>query len=41
MSAEKLDLFAPEAAVKMCSWNYIFWKSVNNICEVAHLGKTI
>ena len=39
VSAEKLDLFVPEAAMKMCSWKYIFWKSLKNICKETHLGK--
>ena len=33
MSAKKLDLFVTEAAVEMCSWKYIFWKSLKNICK--------
>ena len=33
VSAEKLDLFVPEATVEMCPWKYIFWKSLKNICK--------
>ena len=41
VSAEKLNLFVPEAAVEIFSWKYMFWKSLKNICKGARLGKMI
>ena len=41
VSAEKLDLFVPEAAVEICFWKYIFWKSLKNIYKEAHLDKIL